>query len=126
MPQKSARFLIAALSVNALACTVGDRDLALPNPHVGHRGHDEGYVAVFSGEMPPAIDQVARHAWVIVHVPGDADLVRCEWTGHGRCEHTSDAFSYFGHGNVAMHGFGIARFVLLLVGRDDVVDDSGR
>ena len=105
MNANSRLFLIGALGCSTLACTVGDRPLALPNPQLHHPGHDLGYVAVLSGEMPPAIDQTARHAWLIVHVPGDDELLRCEWTGVGSCNPTLDAFSYFGHGKVMLSGY---------------------
>ncbi len=102
---KISLFRIAGFSCALLGCTVGDHDLKLPNPAVGHSGHDIGYVAVLSGEMPFAIDQVARHAWIIVHLPGHTDFVRCELLGSGSCGTTSDPFSIFGGGRVAMHEF---------------------
>jgi hypothetical protein len=105
MRKKMTPWLCAFAASGALGCTVGDRDLKMPNPQLGHPGHDQGYVAVLSGEMPFAIDQVARHAWIIVHVPGENDFRRCELLGGGSCSFTSAPFSYFGNGNVAMHGF---------------------
>lgn len=98
-------WLFALAASGALGCTVGDRELKMPNPQSGHPGHEQGYVAVLSGEMPFVIDQVARHAWIIVHVPGSSDFQRCEWLGGGSCSHELEPFSYFGGGAVAMHGF---------------------
>jgi Protein of unknown function (DUF3750) len=103
MRKKMTPWLCAFAASGALGCTVGDRDLKMPNPQLGHPGHDQGYVAVLSGEMPFAIDQVARHAWIIVHRPGQSDFTRCELGGSGSCGTTSDPFSYFGDGNVALH-----------------------
>jgi hypothetical protein len=60
---------------------------------------DTAYVAVLSGEMPPPIDQVARHAWVVVHVPGEQDR-RFEYAGAGG----SGPFDDFTGGDVMLHG----------------------
>ena len=100
---KISSFRIALFSCVLFGCTVGERELKMPNPQLGHPGHNQGYVAVLSGEMPFAIDQVARHAWIIVHIPGETDFRRCEWLGGGSCSHTSTPFSYFGNGSVALH-----------------------
>ncbi|MEO8798692.1 MAG: DUF3750 domain-containing protein, partial [Polyangiaceae bacterium] len=95
---------LALLALTCLAgCTIGDRELALPNPAHGHVGHDLGYVAVLSGEMPEPIDQVSRHAWIIVHVPGEESLERCELLGSGSCGPTTEPFHYFGTGDVRLH-----------------------
>jgi len=59
----------------------------------------EGYVAVFSGEMPGGLSQVARHAWIVVNMPGNSPR-RFELGGGGG----RDPFEYFGHGEVAVHG----------------------
>jgi len=102
MPIRSCSFGVVALPLLA-GCTIGDRELALPNPATGHVGHDLGYVAVLSGEMPMPIDQVSRHAWIIVHVPGDESYERCELLGSGSCGRRSDPFEYFGDGDVRLH-----------------------
>ena len=60
---------------------------------------DTAYVAVLSGEMPPPIDQVARHAWVIAHVPGVPDR-RFEYGGAGG----SGPYDDFTGGDVMVHG----------------------
>ncbi len=57
------------------------------------------YVAVLSGEMPPPIDMVARHAWIIAHVPGHHDR-RFEYGGQGG----SKPFDDFTGGDVMLHG----------------------
>ena len=96
---------LLVLALGASGCTIGDREVKLPEPQEGHVGHYQGYVAVLSGEMPDPIDQVSRHAWIIVHVPGENDYLRCEYLGSSSCGRTSDPFSYFGDGNVAIHGY---------------------
>ena len=57
------------------------------------------YVAVLSGEMPPPLDQVARHAWIVVHRPG-AENRRFEYGASGG----SDPFDDFTGGDVMLHG----------------------
>jgi hypothetical protein len=74
------------------ACAVPRRPAVLPP-------EGEGYVAVLSGEMPGALSQVARHAWIVVSVPGEPRLRRFELGGG-----SSEPFYYFGHGEVAVHG----------------------
>ncbi len=59
----------------------------------------EGYIAVLSGEMPGALSQVARHAWIIASAPGNTPR-RFEYGGGSN----GDPFDYFGHGEVAVHG----------------------
>lgn len=103
MPFDSGLFRIAILSSTLLGCTIGDRELKMPNPSVGHPGHARGFIAVLSGEMPFVIDQVARHGWIIVHVPGENDFHRFELLGSGGHSHTSDPFSYFGDAKIALH-----------------------
>ncbi len=48
---------------------------------------------MLSGEMPAAISQVARHAWIIANVPGETYLRRFELGGG-----EDDPFRYFGDG----------------------------
>ena len=103
--RKKMTVTLLACSMGTMGCTIGERDLKLPEPAEGHVGHFHGYVAVLSGEMPDPIDQVSRHAWIVVHVPGENDLLRCEYLGSSNCGRTSDAFSYFGEGNVALAGY---------------------
>jgi hypothetical protein len=79
--------------VVASACALPHRPAALPP-------RSEGYVAVLSGEMPGAISQVARHAWIVANVPGEPSFRRFELGGGG----SGDPFRYFGGGEVAVHG----------------------
>lgn len=104
MHEKITVALIVAAALTS-GCTIGDRELALPNPEAGHADHFQGWVAVLSGEMPDPIDQVSRHAWIVLHVPGEERLVRCEYLGGASCGTTDDPFTYFGHGNVALHSY---------------------
>ena len=60
---------------------------------------NEAYIAVLSGEMPPPIDQVARHAWVVAHVPGEHDR-RFEYGGSSG----SGPYDDFTGGDVMVHG----------------------
>ncbi|HEY2365519.1 MAG TPA: DUF3750 domain-containing protein, partial [Polyangiaceae bacterium] len=60
---------------------------------------NESYVAVLSGEMPPPIDQVARHSWIVAHVPGETDR-RFEYGGSGG----SGPYDDFTGGDVMVHG----------------------
>jgi hypothetical protein len=59
----------------------------------------DAWVAVLSGEMPPPIDLVARHGWIIAHVPGEPDR-RFEYGGGGG----SDPFADFTGGDIQLHG----------------------
>jgi hypothetical protein len=83
-------WLVVGLAV--VGCAVPRAPAALPPT-------SEGYVAVFSGEMPGGLSQVARHAWIVVNVPGKG-LRRFELGGGGG----GDPFDYFGRGEVAVHG----------------------
>ncbi len=90
---RNAVLALASPTVFVLAgCTLPSRPAALPP-------RSEGYVAVLSGEMPGAISQVARHSWIVANVPGEPTLRRFELGRSG-----GDAFSYFGDGDVALHG----------------------
>jgi hypothetical protein len=71
---------------------------AVPKPAAHLPPENEGYVAVLSGEMSGALSQVARHSWIIANVPGEGRLRRFELQHSG-----SDPYSYFGHGDVAVH-----------------------
>jgi hypothetical protein len=89
----SAKGIVAALPFIALtACAIPSRPAQLPP-------RSEGYVAVLSGEMPGAISQVARHSWIVANVPGETSYRRYELGPSG-----GDPFSYFGDGDVALHG----------------------
>jgi hypothetical protein len=84
----------AAPTLLALAgCTIPGRPAVLPP-------RSEGYVAVLSGEMPGGISQVARHSWIVANVPGEPTFRRFELGRSGG----GDPFSYFGDGDVALHG----------------------
>jgi hypothetical protein len=87
---KSLLWLVVGLAV--AGCAVPRAPASLPPT-------SEGYVAVFSGEMPGGLSQVARHAWIVVNMPGNS-LQRFEFGGGGG----GDPFDYFGHGEVAVHG----------------------
>jgi hypothetical protein len=65
---------------------------------------DQPFVAVLSGEMPPPIDDVARHAWIIARLPGDPRLHRYEYLGSPGASITDAPFSHFSDGDVAIHG----------------------
>lgn len=79
-------------SVLAAGCALPMREAKLPPP-------SEGYVAVLSGEMPGALSQAARHAWIVANVPGKQPRrYRFELGNSG-----SDPFEYFGDGDVAVH-----------------------
>lgn len=81
--------LAAAL---ALGCTT---------PRVPARLPPAPYIAVMSGEMPPPIDRVSRHAWIVVQPKGGAPW-RHEYkaSGHG----TRDPYEDFAAGDVMLHG----------------------
>jgi hypothetical protein len=49
--------------------------------------------------MPGPISQVARHAWIVANVPGEAGYRRYELYHSG-----GEPFAYFGDGDVALHG----------------------
>jgi hypothetical protein len=87
------RALLLLVLLAPLGCTLPQRPAELPP-------RSEGYVAVLSGEMPGAISQVARHSWIVANVPGERSYRRYELGGGGG----GDPFSYFGSGDVAVHG----------------------
>lgn len=85
------RLLTCALCLGAAACTTPHPDAKLP---------EKGpYVAVLSGEMPPPIDRVARHAWIVVQ-PAEGPNHRYEYGGSG----SQDPFDDFAAGDVMLHG----------------------
>jgi hypothetical protein len=86
----------ALLVAQTAACAIPSVPAKLPP-------RDRAWVAVLSGEMPEAIEQVARHAWIIGNVPGETP-VRWELMGSAYRSQTSNPFSYFGDGDVAVHG----------------------
>ncbi|MBK8936255.1 MAG: DUF3750 domain-containing protein [Polyangiaceae bacterium] len=80
---------LAAL-VSLTACTTPHRPARLP----------EGpYVAVLSGEMPPPIDRVARHGWIVAQ-PAAGPMRRFELQSSGG----PDPFDNFAAGDVMLHG----------------------
>ena len=85
------RGLATALALACAGCVV-------PRPAASLPKGDQGWVAVLSGEMPPPIDLVSRHSWIVVHVPGENDR-RFEYGGSG-----SDTFDDFTGGDVMLHG----------------------
>jgi len=86
------RALALPTTLALAGCTIPSRPAVLPP-------RSEAYVAVLSGEMPGAISQVARHSWIVVNVPGEPAFRRFELGSSG-----GDPFSYFGDGDVALHG----------------------
>lgn len=72
-------------------CVVPRREAVLPP-----RG--DSYVAVLSGQMPPPIDLVARHAWIVVQHANQPHL-RFEYGGR----EGPDPFDNFTGGDVAVH-----------------------
>lgn len=88
---------VALVGAIALAgCAVPHRQGRLPE-----RG--EARVAVVSGAMPEPLEDIARHAWIVASVPGEASYRRWELGYSGRSTTTSP-LSYFGHGEIAIHG----------------------
>jgi hypothetical protein len=75
----------------ALGCVVPRPSPKLP---------DAPYIAVLSGQMPPPIDEVARHGWIVVR-PASGRLHRFEYGGRSN---ESDPFSDFAAGDVMVHG----------------------
>lgn len=75
-------------------CAVPRREAKLPE-------NDVAYVAVLSGEMPTGIEHVARHSWIIAHVPGQNALRKWDLEGGGT---TNFPYAYFSDGDVAIHG----------------------
>ena len=71
----------------------------VPRPAAALPKRDEAWLAVLSGEMPPPIDLVSRHAWIIVHLPNGREQ-RFEYGGGGG----GDAFDDFTGGDVQVHG----------------------
>lgn len=95
-PRPSNRVVLRRLATLALALPLAG--CAVPREPAVLPPSGEGYVAVLSGEMPGALSQVARHAWIVAQVPGERSLRRFELQHSG-----SGAFGYFGNGEVAVH-----------------------
>jgi hypothetical protein len=91
-PLAPAAFIVA----QSAACTVPSVPAKLPP-------EDHAWIAVFSGELPEAVEQVARHAWIVSNLPGQTQ-VRWELMGSAFRAETRDPFTYFGDGDVAVHG----------------------
>lgn len=85
------RLLLGCLFGACVGCTV---------PHPPAKLPSGPYVAVLSGEMPPPLDRVARHAWIVVQ-PADGPLHRYEYGGGGGSD---DPFDDFAAGDVMLHG----------------------
>jgi hypothetical protein len=81
------------------ACALPSRPAELPS-------RQRAWIAVLSGEMPDAIEQVARHAWIIGSLPGDATFRRWEFLGSAYRSETREPLGYFhgARGDVAVHG----------------------
>ena len=71
----------------------------VPHPDAKLPPKESAYLAVLSGEMPPPIDLVSRHAWIVVHLPGTPDH-RFEYGGGGG----AGTFDDFTGGDVMLHG----------------------
>src|SRR5688572_12801396 len=80
--------LFAALAVSG--CTTPQPPARLPAAP---------YIAVLSGEMPPPLDQVARHSWIVVQ-PASGPPHRYEYQSSGG----PDPFEDFAAGDVMLHG----------------------
>jgi hypothetical protein len=73
---------------------------ALPTPKAQLPPHDRYYVAVLSGQMPPPIDEVSRHSWIVTHAAGDHTYRRFEMGGGS----STDPYQDFAAGDVQLHG----------------------
>ncbi len=92
-PDMRREFATGLIFTAMTACVV-------PRPAVSlHEREESAYVAVLSGEMPPPIDYVARHSWIVAHVPGEANR-RFEYGASGGDDPVSD----FTGGDVMLHG----------------------
>lgn len=87
---------LAFAAAQAVGCAIPSVPARLPPA-------DHAWIAVLSGAMPEAIEQVARHAWIVGNLPGESP-VRWELMGSAYRSQTRDPFSYFGDGDVAVHG----------------------
>jgi hypothetical protein len=87
----------ALVAAQATACAVPQRPAKLPE-------RERSWIAVLSGEMPEAIQNVARHSWIVRNVRGVPYLRRWELLGTAARSWTKDPFAYFGQGDVAVHG----------------------
>lgn len=87
----------ALVVAQSMACTVPQLPAKLPE-------RDRPWIAVMSGEMPEAIQNVARHSWIVRNLPGAPYLRRWELLGTASGSLTKDALAYFGDGEVAVHG----------------------
>lgn len=89
--------LLLGVALATTGCALPRREAKLPEKQ-------EPFVAVLSGEMPPPISKTARHAWIILRVPGERRLVRYEYLSHGSRRSGDRPLHYFGDGEVAVHG----------------------
>jgi hypothetical protein len=95
--KRSALPIALALAASSLGCAIYRHPLVLPP-------RETPYVAVLSGEMPEPISQVARHGWIVANPSKTGEILRYELMGDAFKTTTSDPFSYFGHGDVGLHG----------------------
>jgi hypothetical protein len=68
---------------------------------------DTPYVAVLSGELPGALREVGRHSWIVANVrdaSGAFHQRAYQWLGQAQVTDTDNPYSYFGDGEVAVHG----------------------
>ena len=92
--------VLGVVLASSIGCAGPRRDAKLPE-------NDRAYVAVLSGEMPAAIEHVARHSWIIAHIAGEDGLRRWELESPSH-RMTTDPFGYFSDGDVAIHGIVLA------------------
>lgn len=88
----------SAASAVMLALLAGG--CVLPRPAATLPAAERAYVAVLSGEMPPPIDRVSRHSWIVTHHSGTKEWRRFEMGGGS----SSDPFDDFAAGDVMLHG----------------------
>jgi hypothetical protein len=72
---------------------------AFPKPEA-QMPKDENFVAALSGEMPPPIDKVSRHSWIVTHQAGARTYQRFEMGGGS----STDPYDDFAQGDVMLHG----------------------
>jgi hypothetical protein len=72
---------------------------ALPKPEA-QMPKNESFVAALSGEMPPPIDKVSRHSWIVTHEAGSQTYDRFEMGGGS----STDPYDDFAQGDVMLHG----------------------
>lgn len=90
-PVVMARASVGCVALLSLGCVVPRPPPKLP---------DTPFIAVLTGQMPPPIDEVARHGWIVVRRSARG-LHRFEFGGNGT---GGDPFRDFAAGDVMVHG----------------------